>query len=795
VRLLGWARRRPILAVTVSYVFFGAGALAPSIRPGRTLVAADLLRLVSPYSVGRGGGPPGRNPMLSDAPFQFFPWFRFVTDALGHGHVPGWNPAILGGVPTLPTGYLSPWYPPSWAAALLPPLVGYNLFVLAHLVFAAIGVYALSRVVGARRLAAWAVGLATFASAFWVHWSTHLVHLVAFAWLPWALAAVHRLVVAPSPRGAVVAGLVLAMWGLGGNPQYVYDGALVVAAYAAALLVVRRLRREGPLARPMLALGAAAALGLGLAAPVLLPSASPPMAILRTRERAAPDAHVPRSEAIRALVPDAVGSPPDDVYFGSNDELRMDSPFLGIAVVVLVGAALANGLRRDRMLLVLGLAGVAVLAYTTTVHRALFDVAPGYDRFRAVPMRWFSVLPALALPLAALGLDDLLARRRRALAGAVATAAASVVAVVGWLVWVRSHAGAPDSFFTLRAVIAVALVVVAAGGAVLAGVVVAGRRRVAVGVGLLLACVTFDVAMNTSRWFPRVAVDRAYPKVTVASIAAARGGRVVRVGPQTFFPPFSPDLGLLYGVDDVDGITTLFPRDYDRYLRLVDDYGPYATIFNGAPPLGDANRLGSPLLDALDVRTVVADPTVAVPAGYQRLDAGPPAVYARTSAGAAVVVPRADPVSEAEMWRRVAAPGWDPKASASAVGLRAPVVGGPGAVTGGRRGTDGERWSVDAPAGGFLRVSGNWTKGWSARVDGHDARVLRADGIFRGVTLGPGRHVVEFSFANPAEHRGLVVAAAAAVLAAGVAVLGGRRGYSSFWSHGGGGRRGRGGWR
>src|SRR5947209_1556712 len=177
VRLLGWARRRPGLAVVVTYVVFGSAGLAPSIRPGRTLVAADLLHLVSPFSVGRGGGPPGRNPMLSDTPYQFFPWYRFVTDALGQGHLPGWNPGILGGVPTVPTGYLSPWYPPSWLASLFPPLVGYNLFVLAHLVLAALGVYALSRVVGARRLAAWVVGLATFGSAFWVHWSTHLVHV------------------------------------------------------------------------------------------------------------------------------------------------------------------------------------------------------------------------------------------------------------------------------------------------------------------------------------------------------------------------------------------------------------------------------------------------------------------------------------------------------------------------------------------------------------------------------------------------------------------------------------------
>ncbi len=91
-------------------------------------------------------------------------------------------------------------------------------------------------------------------------------------------------------------------------------------------------------------------------------------------------------------------------------------------------------------------------------------------------------------------------------------------------------------------------------------------------------------------------------------------------------------------------------------------------------------------------------------------------------------------------------------------------------------GPDRERWTVDAPSGGFLRVSGNWDGGWTATVDGHKTPVLRADAIFRGVVVGPGRHLVEFSYRNQAEHVGRLVAGFALVVVAGLVVVGrGRR--------------------
>jgi hypothetical protein len=53
---------------------------------------------------------------------------------------------------------------------------------------------------------------------------------------------------------------------------------------------------------------------------------------------------------------------------------------------------------------------------------------------------------------------------------------------------------------------------------------------------------------------------------------------------------------------------------------------------------------------------------------------------------------------------------------------------------------------VDAPAGGILLLNDVWQPWWRAHVDAEESEILKANVIFRGVVVPPGRHVVRFSF-------------------------------------------------
>ena len=727
-----------------------------SLRPGRTLVPADIITAVTPYRLLAGGFHP-ENAVVSDAAFQFFPWFHYLGDALRDGGVPGWNPMILGGLPMTPNGFVSTWYPAFWLVRWFDAYDAYGLFVALHLWWGALGVYAFSRVLGARRTSAVVVAASTLLAGTWLHWSLHLVHLVGMVWLPWGLAATHRLVERPRPGRAAALAVVFALWWLGGNPQYAYFGTMAMGVYAVVRIVQRR-----EVVRPVVAFAGAVAVGALLAAPVLVPSARIGSTILRDREPAGAmaDNHHDADALVRFIVPDARGNYADDVAFRTNTEAQMDSPFFGVTAIVLVGAGLAargRGWGRARW----ALAGIAVvvtiLAMSGWPHRLLYEVIPGYDRFR-VGARWLSVLPAVALPIAALGLDALVgsdvADRRRARLGAVLAASLAGATVLGWWLWERGVAEAPHAYFGVRALVAAILVALAAAAAV------AAIRWPRVAVAVVTVCVAFELAFHVPRWFPSIVERRAYPDVAVARIAADRGGRVARAGnANSGISTFSSDIPMVYGIDDAQGQTVMFPRDYDRYLRLIDDYGDWAKHTNVAPDIQSPAGLQSPLLDLLDVRTIVAESNVTVPGSLPALDpTGEPRVYANPGARPAMVVPSGEPVTTAEMWRAIADPGWDPTRTAHVIGLARPVAGGGGTVRGGRDGVDRERWDVDAPDGGVLRVSGRYADGWTATVDGEDAPVLRADGVFRAVVVPPGRHTVSFEYDNPDERTGARVA-------------------------------------
>ncbi|MDQ1375139.1 MAG: hypothetical protein QOJ09_2477, partial [Actinomycetota bacterium] len=300
-------RKRPWALALAGYVVLGLLLLAPTIRPGHTLMPADILRAVPPYNQVLTHGPHNHAP--SDAPLQFYPWMRFLRASLLHGDFPQWNPTVLGGVPTTPNGMVSsPYYPPMLALRWLDTSDVYNLFVLVHLVIGAIGVYAFARVLGSRPMPAWVAGILAMVAGMWVHWSLHLLHLIAMVFLPLALACVHQAVVRPGPRQAAALGAVVGMWWLGGNPQFVYYGTLTVAAYGLALFVLHR--RLG-LLRPIASVAGGALLGVMLAAPVLLPSLKLGPEILRQRESADALAasHLPPLDLVQLLLPTYRGDP------------------------------------------------------------------------------------------------------------------------------------------------------------------------------------------------------------------------------------------------------------------------------------------------------------------------------------------------------------------------------------------------------------------------------------------------------------------------------------------------------
>lgn len=763
-------RRRPWLVAAMAYTAITLVLLAGSIRPGRTLLPADALLGVGPYGQLRPGAS-AHNPLPSDAPLQFYPLLEFIGDEVREGRIPQWNPRTLAGTVMSPNGYFATHYPAALLLRWFDALDVYNIFVALHLVVGALGCYALGRRLGAPPVAAWLGGTLALSAAIWVHWSLHLGHIVGMVWLPVVVAATHRAVYRPSPASTAAVGVSFGLWWLGGNPQFCYYGTLVVAT-TAALFVAGRwrgTRRVASIGPALFSLGGGLVLGVLLAAPTLLPTARVSDDVIRNREpvESMSTTHLRSPELAEFLVADIGGSPMGGLLyrpdrFGGH---QMDTPFMGVTTLVLavVAVASAKSGRRTVLALLVVAAGATLLGFTGPPHHLLHGALPGYDRFRA-SSRWLAVVPALVVPVAAIGLASLLDGQRRARAAAMVASLAAAVGIIVIAVAVLSDADAPTGFMLTRLLLAA----VPAALCALAAATVARRQRLAL--MLVAAAALSEVGFLLPRWYPSVREETAYPSLRALDIARTRGGRLFRLGPAVPLPSVPPNVPMAYGVDDAQGQAVLFPKNIDRYLRTIEDYGPFALGSNTAPPVTDPARLASPAVRALDVRTVIVDGR-APPAGSAvLLNEGSPSVYGTPSTGPAVVVADARPATEEEMWAAVADPSWEPTGTAAVVGLDRPVTGDGGQVRALQRRSADETWRVTAKAGGLLRVSGAWHEGWRVTVDGRSSTVLRADGLFRSVVVPPGTHDVRFRFTNDSEVAGRALGGGGLVILGGLGI-------------------------
>lgn len=124
----------------------------------------------------------------------------------------------------------------------------------------------------------------------------------------------------------------------------------------------------------------------------------------------------------------------------------------------------------------------------------------------------------------------------------------------------------------------------------------------------------------------------------------------------------------------------------------------------------------------------------------------------------------------------------DGPAAATAAVLASPLPGGvdgnpPGCravVAGNRPG----RVAVDVDGAGpgpsLLALNQSWDEGWSARLDGAPAPLLRSDVSLQAVVVPAGHHRVELDYRNRRVALGILLSAAGLAVTLGLAVAGRR---------------------
>jgi len=213
-----------------------------------------------------------------DAGHYYIPLFQWTSSQWGSGGLPLWNPQENGGYPVVADATASLFYPGKAVYAL--PFNFFRLhgvYILCHLLLAAGGVWLLAR---QWQISAAGGGFAAVAYAMAGAVSfqyCNVVFLVGAAWFPFVLLAGDRMFKQRSFFWSAVAGAVLALMTLGGDPQAAYHAGFCLAGYALIVSAqphdLKQQSRMWRLLRSRLALLSAACGGLiCLAAVQLVPS-------------------------------------------------------------------------------------------------------------------------------------------------------------------------------------------------------------------------------------------------------------------------------------------------------------------------------------------------------------------------------------------------------------------------------------------------------------------------------------------------------------------------------------------
>lgn len=693
----------------------------------------------------------GRNVLFwGTIAYQFIPWYEAAGALWRAGALPLWNPLVGGGAPLLANYQVAALYPPTWLMIGLPSVRTLGWLIAAHVVLTGGGMFAWARARGLSHPAALLGALTLQGCGYLMARAAIFPSIVfTFAWIPVWLWRIECLAQQPGRRRAARLAVVIGLGLLAGHAQTAVYG----LALTGLLLLWRGWTGQKALRLRLWAWGCVGLmLGAGIAAAQLLPTAAYLMASVRSG--GLPDEALTYSfwpwRLITFFAPDFFGHPAAGNYRGYPTYWEA-AGYVGLAPLLLALGFLARPEKEMRSEtrfwgLVGGVALILALGKFLPGYETAFRVLPFLRIFNG-PVRRMLITEVALAALAALALDhwlDARPQRWQALPLLIGVVVMTIGEAVAYLM--------PDLGASARAVAYAGLLLAVWGVlALLRGKV----KRLIVLAGLIgfvfvnLALWGQKQVLNTTPDFYQACASPVLAEVWRQVEDPGRilfsGTRVTGTEYAVRFGYFRlgdwrapddgwtqtcetllPNLGLLAGIPFADNEDPIRLARWETLETLAEAHPQLL------PLLGVSHRL--------DEECVTGEVEVASSAGVKLCYIG--------AAPRAWIVPRARQLLVEEMSATLVD---------AAFALRDEVLlesdpplafaGGAGHVTQVQDSANALSitLTVDGPA--YLVVADAWDSGWTARVNGMAAPVLRADLALRAVFIPTaGEHQVTLTY-------------------------------------------------
>jgi len=721
------------------------------------------------------------------------------------GHLPLWNPEMLGGVPAA-AGFGDLFYPTAWLRLVLPTTLSIDLAFVAHYLLAGLFLYLFLRLLGTSWLGSVVGATAYQLSGVVITYVSpgHDGQLFVAALFPLMLIGLVLGIRRRRLEGHALLGLAVGLALL--SPHYqMTQYALIAAGLFALYLTVgepspppggrTRSQRWGGLPPA----GGGVLLGFGGALIQLLPFLhyipfSPRAGVKDfawSTAYALPWIHVPEF-----LLSGFAGSTPAGTYWGPND-FKLQSEYLGLPVVALAILGVAGaGLRRRLVIWLLAIGALFLLVALgsgTPFYRLWWVVVPYVSGTRAPAIALY-VVAFVTSVLAAFGVERLERGEGKgwAMAAMLTGGLCALLALIGAFGGIAvSYAQAHQEELGAELVRAAA----AAQPAILSGAFASGvALLVAAGVALLflrgrLPAPLFAVALVLLVGADLWRAGRSYwrwSRPESGQMAADDLIRRLRVAPLPYrvcdcLGSYPSDALMAHGIPEMGGYHGNELQAYDDLLGTQSEQHEQHDL-----------RRASRLWTLLAVRYVISPSpdTARIPGFHEVL--GP----VRTGMGREVflyeadsitpyarVVPSAVKADPTQIVPTLLNPRTDydqvvmftPEQPVAPAPLAFPELPGRSASRATVTQWAPGRMSIKldpAPAEpSYLLVSENWYGDWRARVDGDSAAVLRGDQSLITVPVGAGARRVELVFESQDYRTGKRLTLGSLIVLAGLGVL------------------------
>jgi hypothetical protein len=413
----------PIWAAILFLALAPGIIFAPALFSGKTIGPFDQMSGMIPGQTTQNTDR-SWDILQADGALQFYGWRDLVFEAHRTGKAPFWNPYQLAGTPLLANGQSAPYYPLHMLFGKLGFPTGPAIIVLAwiHLAVAGLGLFALTRRLGAGIEGALLGGFCLAFSPFAIAWSALASVMTSCCWIPVLLAAQLSLIQKPSSRTALATCGAAAMLLTAGHLQFIFYGLFTWLIFTPLAYFTQN-------EKPKPAFSAIASiLALGLAGFAALPQINPTLEFSKQSHRksiATEEGYSAYSasaiqpwEFLGTLAPAFMGTPghPDNAGTGENIPSTISTfikpggnyaeSAIWLGVPVVLGLCLLGKRTRWKQaspLITIGLVGL-LLAIGSPLAKLLYFGIPGFSstgspgRAAIIFVMAACALSALAIP-------------------------------------------------------------------------------------------------------------------------------------------------------------------------------------------------------------------------------------------------------------------------------------------------------------------------------------------------------------------------------------------------------------